>query len=171
MPVPKRQRSVDYRDHFAAAQRQVLAVCVTVRALVLVHVHGTDSEIVVPVVRVLWSDGAQEVLHVFDEQWLVLIDLDRRRGVARENNRYSGLNFRLPKGFDHELRDIDELGSAGRFHVEALRERPQYVTFPEGVTRWIAWNPIRAAKLSYDICASNLADSPVYVSVNFKSDS
>jgi hypothetical protein len=43
------------------------------------------------------------------------------------------------------------------------------VTFPEEVARWIAWNPIRAAKLLYDICASNLDDSPVHVSVNFKS--
>jgi len=93
LPVPEGQLPVDDRDHFTAAQRQVLAVCVTIRALVLVHVHGTDSEIVVPVVRVLWSDGTQKVLHIFDEQGFVLVDLDRRCGVARENDRYSGVYF------------------------------------------------------------------------------
>ena len=49
LELAQRQPSVHYRNGLAAAQYQVLAVGMAVRALILVHIHGTYAEVVVTV--------------------------------------------------------------------------------------------------------------------------
>lgn len=108
----------------------MLAVRVTVGTFVFIHVHGADSEIVVPVVGVLGRDCTQEVFHIFDQEWFVFVYFDRRSCVAREDDRNSGFDLGFPHDIDNEIRDVDELWCSSRSHVEALCERPQYVTSP-----------------------------------------
>jgi len=119
----------------------------------------------VSVVRVLGRNRAQEVLHIFNQERFVLVYFDRRSRVARKDDRNSRFNFRLPNDIDNEIRDVYEFRGSSRLHVEALRERPQYVSSPSWWDLRIFRDRDRSVILSKEICTSNLADSPNAVSV------
>ena len=102
--------------------------------------------------------------HIFDQEWFVFVYFDRRSCAAREDDRNSGFDFGLPHDIDNEVRDVYELWRSSRFHVEALRERPQYVPSPSWWYLRILRDRNRSVILSNEISTSNLADSPGGVS-------
>src|SRR2546421_4964998 len=68
LPLTQQELAVGDGDAFARAEHQLQTVRVTVGALVIVHVHRTHTEVVVPIVRIGGRVALQELTQIFEQQ-------------------------------------------------------------------------------------------------------
>jgi len=78
--------AVDDGHGLTRTEHQVLAVGVSIRALVLFHIDRADIEIAVEVVAIQWHNLAQKARHVLQQLRLALVDLDGGGSVPGEND-------------------------------------------------------------------------------------
>ena len=94
-----------------------------VGALVVVHVHGADAEIVMPIVRLRGRTALQEFAQVFEQQRLGFLNTDRGGGVAREDVGHALTESADAHQVGYFVGDIDELN--GRMSLEHQPPEPR----------------------------------------------
>src|SRR2546421_6099911 len=85
LPAAEIQPSTADRDILAGADEQMLAVSVAVGTLVGVHLPGPAAEVVVLVQAGGGRQPLEHGAHVLQQERLVLVENDGRRGVLRED--------------------------------------------------------------------------------------
>jgi len=99
----------------------MLAVRVSIREFIIIHVGSADGEVVVFVIGFPGSYALQEVGHVTLQQRLPLVDLYRGGCVAGVYEDGSFANAGVLKKRRHVVGDVDELwGSIGQFSNRVL---------------------------------------------------
>ena len=95
LELSKKRVAIDHWNNFRSAEDHVLTMGVTVRTFVRAHAYRAKFEVVVTVVCVLRSTALEEVFHVLQKEWLVLVDHYGERGVGAVNRNLTVLYTRL----------------------------------------------------------------------------
>src|SRR5689334_7831668 len=84
--LPRAEQQLAVRDghSLACAEHDLLAVRMTIRTLVIMHVHRAHAEVIVAIVRIRRCAPLQELTQVFEQQRLVFLNTDCGGGVARK---------------------------------------------------------------------------------------
>ena len=109
LPLTQQELAVGDGDAFARAEHQLQAVRVTVGAFVIVHVHRTHAEVVVPIVGIGGRVALQELTKVFEQQRFGFLDTHSGRGVAREDVGHAVTESGDAHQLSHLVGDIQEL--------------------------------------------------------------
>src|SRR5437763_594618 len=98
----------------------MLAVRMTVRAFIRIHVHRSATEVVVLVVGSGGSNLAKSAGHVAEQQWFIFIYPDCRRCVTRKDSYLAKCDAGIGNYGDYIVRNVVEFRSAPRFDLQRL---------------------------------------------------
>src|SRR5438067_11030553 len=87
---------------------------VPVWTLVVVHVVGADTKVVVLIVHVRGRQSTQEGQQVLEQQWLIFLNAHRHRGVTRDNGHNSVLYACAANSRRDVVGDIHQLDRLAR---------------------------------------------------------
>ena len=116
LPATQLELSIDNGDGLAGTHEQVLAVGVAVGALVFVHVHRADGEVVVAVLGASRLKVLEELAKVLEQKGFVLLDRNCGRRVLREHEAESVEDAGLPNVAGDRVRNVDKLWFSSGLH-------------------------------------------------------
>jgi len=117
------QLAVDDWYVFARSKKKVLTVGMAVGALVLVHVHCANIEVVVPVMTGAGRVTLQRVGHVHEKQRFVFLDDNRSGGMFGKYNSESVSDLGLLYEFIDAIGDVNKFRHCRSLNVNLEREQ------------------------------------------------